>query len=138
MPSIGPTAAGVVFDFAGNMFVVDTGRDRILRYDSGDLTTVETEITGDTLKSPVDIAVDANDVIYVANSGNNTITSFANDGTGETEFLASLLNEPMGLAFQDPTDDRSALMIANVGNRTVVQCDFDGGNPVEITDFAAT
>jgi hypothetical protein len=64
------------------------------------------------------------DLIYVSNSGNNTIARFDADGQGTV--FASGLRNPQGLAF----DDDGNLYVANSGNNTIVRFNPAGQSTV--------
>lgn len=81
--------SAVALDSAGNLYVADTGNNRVLEYDhplandtiadmvfgqSGSFTTGVANnggISADSLSSPVGVAVDASGNLYTADTGNN-------------------------------------------------------------------
>jgi sugar lactone lactonase YvrE len=95
----------IAFDASGNLFVADTGNNRIRRIDAvtGIITTVAGggflapgdggPATFAILNSPSGIAVDALGNIYIADTGNNRIR-VVNFGTGVISTLAG--NSPTG------------------------------------------
>ena len=136
-------------DGAGNLYVADTGNNRIRRIDaSGIVTTVagtgDLGFDGDegpailaSFDSPSGLAVDAQGNLYVSDTGNQRIrrvdtrgivTTIA--GIGEAGFdgdgaLASTarLNAPTGLAFDAA---RGRLIVADSGNNIVRSLEADG------------
>jgi tripartite motif-containing protein 71 len=71
--------AGVAVDSAGNLFVADTGNNRIQRYDHSSLTWSS---FGDLTQSgPHGVAVDGAGNVFVADSYNNRIQKFNSAGT---------------------------------------------------------
>jgi serine/threonine-protein kinase len=118
------TPAAMAFDPEGNLYIADTGNNRIRRVGrDGIITTVagigRRGYGGDggpaglaLLNSPAGVAVGFGDSVYVADSGNNRVRMISADGTistvagtGEPGYagdggLASqaVLNSPQGLA----------------------------------------
>jgi sugar lactone lactonase YvrE len=136
-------------DNAGNLYLADTGNNRIRRIDArGIVTTVagtgDLGFDGDggpallaSFDSPSGLAVDAQGNLYDSDTGNHRIrrvdthgvvTTIA--GTGEAGFdgdgvLASTarLNTPTGLAYDAA---RGRLIVADTGNHVVRSLEADG------------
>lgn len=86
--------AGVAVDSGGNLYIADTGNHRVLFYNTpfskgrvadevfgqyGSYTTNTANIFGlseDSLSSPLRIALDAADNLYIADQGNNRVLEF--------------------------------------------------------------
>ncbi len=71
---------GICVDSSGNVYVADTGNNRIQKFDNNGnfLTTWGTQGTGDgQLGLPVDVAVDAGGNVYVSENGNRRIQKFS-------------------------------------------------------------
>ena len=81
--------AGVTIDASGNIFIADTGNNRIRRVDAltGDISTVAGggtgpagTATGATLSAPYAVAFDAAGNMFIPDSGNNLIRKVAPTG----------------------------------------------------------
>ena len=138
---------GVAVDGAGNLFIADTGNNRIRRVDpSGTITTIagtgEPGFGGDgglaadaQLYAPYDVAVDGSGNLFIADSANSrirqvdtkgTITTIA--GTGESGFggdngpaVEAQLNFPLSVT----VNGAGNLFIAD-GNSRIRQVDTTG------------
>jgi sugar lactone lactonase YvrE len=139
-----PEAVAIAPD--GSVYVAETGGHTVRRVKDGQLTTVAgTGAPGHTpggpagatpLDSPRGVAVDADDTLYVADSGNHRIVRVKGDaleavsggpgpGFPETDFLSgadveewagsALWNGPAGLAF----DGNGNLYVADTNNHKV-------------------
>ncbi len=95
-----PFVTGVAVDSAGSLFLADSGTNRVLKLSDGVMTTVAGSggfgFSGDggpatsaQLNNPVALAIDSDDALYIADSGNRrirkvrngVITTVAGDGT---------------------------------------------------------
>ena len=148
--------AGVAVDSAGNLYIADSGNQRIRKVDlTGTITTIagtgEFGFSGDggpaveaELHSPRGVAVDSAGNLYIADSRNRrirkvdstgTITTIA--GTGEFGFsgdggpaVEAELRSPRGVA----VDSAGNVYIADSGNRRIRKVDSTG----TITTIAGT
>ncbi len=77
---------------------------------------------GSGYNAPLGLAFDAVGNLYVANTGNNTVSQIAPDGSVITNNFGSGYSSPWGLAF----DAAGHLYVANYGNNTVSQIAPDG------------
>ncbi len=139
---------GVIFDAFGNLYIADTGNNRIRKVDTNDIIiTVAGMITsgfsGDgnaatnaALKNPADIALDSFGNLFIADNGNNRIrkvdtngiiTTVAGNGTaayagdGGAATNASLYS-PSGVAL----DSQGNLYIADYNNNRIREVDANG------------
>lgn len=118
----------VTGDTLGNLYVVDQGAQAVYKIDPyGCLTTFADSTKG--LTSPASVAIDQQGVIYVANTGGNTVVTFSAwgiaqplIGTGTPGYsgdggLASQaeLNGPQGLN----VSDGGVLYIADTANQRI-------------------
>jgi len=74
---------GITIDSSGNIYVVDTGNNRIQKFDSSRNFILKWGNFGDgngQFSSPVGIAVDSSGNVYIADSGNRRIQKFDSSG----------------------------------------------------------
>ena len=139
---------GVAVDEDGRVYVADTGANRIRQIDlEGMITTIAGgEDGGDEapmmarLSVPRGLAVDADGVLYVADTGNNQIHRLDDEGMTAVAGVAGLgdggpatharLLDPNGVAI----DADGTVYITDTGNRRVRKVDAEG----VITTFAGT
>lgn len=133
---------GLAFDSSGNMIIADTGHHRVRKISAltGTITTIAGNgyggYSGDNgpgtsakLNTPTSVAIDANDNVYVADSGNHRIRRIAPDGTIITvagtgtagynsdgiSATSALLYEPQAVAI----DSNNDLYIADLNNHRI-------------------
>jgi len=118
---------GIAVDVLGNVYVVDSGNDRIQKFDRNGTFITKWGSAGSgnvSFSSPHGVAVDSlNRVVFVADSGNNRIQKFGSDGTFITNWTNSGLfrpglANPQGVAV-DPSGDNA--YVADTGNNVVVE-----------------
>ncbi|MGB7190791.1 MAG: NHL repeat-containing protein [Acidobacteriaceae bacterium] len=110
--------SGVALDASGNLYVADTGNNQVVKIPSA-TGTPGTQVTvvpssaqfgGVTLNGPTGLAVGADGVLYISDTGNNRVVTY-NPANGVTGVRAALLNHPAGIA----VDAADTLYIANAG-----------------------
>lgn len=127
LPSTRPTAvslagpASVAFDSSGNLFFAERSANRIRRVSPDDTisTVAGSDVAGYAgddgpavkalLNSPAAIAIDRENNLYIADTGNNRIRKITPGGQIST--VAAQLTEPMGVA----TDKNGNVYIAETG-----------------------
>jgi sugar lactone lactonase YvrE len=86
---------GIAFDASGNLYIADSGNNRIRKVSNGTITTL---VGGGsiTLNSPAAVAVDSSGNVYIADTGNGIVRKWSN---GVTTTVASTgLSSPSGIA----------------------------------------
>jgi len=131
---------GITIDSSGNLYIADTGNNRIRKVSNGIITTVAGNGTGGfcgdnglatdaRLSSPYGVAVDSSENLYIADTGNNRIRRVSNgvittiagngivgfDGDNNGPASASALNSPKGVA----VDSAGGIYIADTRNNRV-------------------
>ncbi len=149
----------VAVDAAGNLFIADTGNDRIRKVTpSGIITTFAGSglrgfsgdggaATGAWLSEPSDVAVDAAGNFFIADNGNDRvrkvtpngiITTVAGTGTGGFSgdggpATAAQLNDPVAVA----ADAAGNLFIADKNNSRIRKVTFTGVEGLSISTLSA-
>jgi uncharacterized protein (TIGR03437 family) len=131
---------GITIDSSGNLYIADTGNNRVRRVSNGIITTVAGNGTagfcGDNglatdarLSAPYGVAVDSSGSLYIADTGNHRIRRVSNGmittiaGNGIAGFdaddngpaAASALNSPKSVA----VDTAGSIYIADTRNNRV-------------------
>lgn len=112
----GNVAAAI--DATGNVWSAGTGTT--LLEDISQTGNIQHSISGGGLNAPSALAVDGASDVWIANSGNNSISLFLNDGSASspsTGFTDSSLNNPSGVA----VDLDGSVWIANQGNNSLTR-----------------
>jgi sugar lactone lactonase YvrE len=136
--------SGVATDGAGNIYVADTANHIIRKITtSGTVTTIAgtAGVTGTLdgigaaaeFDAPAGVAATSNGIVYVADTGNDTIRRISPDGTvttiagtprvsGTTDGFTALFNAPDALA----VDAHGAVFVADTLNNTIRKVTYDG------------
>lgn len=123
----------VALNPSGNqLYIADTGHDRIQRFSAGIVVTLQA-VWGSAgsgpgqLNAPGGIAVDGAGHVFVADTGNNRIEEYTSDGTFVAQFGgrgsgSGKLNGPTGLA----VDHLGNLFVADTGNNRIQRRSTNG------------
>ncbi len=133
---------GITADEEGNVFVADTGNDRVvrLRYEDDELRFVKTfGNTGDgpgQFSRPSDVALGASGRLYVADTGNDRVAVMSPvgeplsvlEGDAETDVA---LEGPVGIAVVEGEDawisrDREFVVVSDRESTRLVKLSLDG------------
>ena len=111
--------AGVTVDGQGNLYIADTGNNRIvdLPY-NGSWNVADASVVGSGFKAPLATAVDSFGDLYVADSGNGQIDEIlAPVPSGNQNLVAVGYSNPSALA----TDASGSLFVVDQGADTVLR-----------------
>jgi sugar lactone lactonase YvrE len=111
--------AGVTIDGQGNLYIADTGNNRIvyLPY-NGSWNVANASIVGSGYTAPLATAVDPSGNLYVADSGSGQIYKLPQPfGSGVQELVAVGYNNPSAMA----TDASGSLFVVDQGANTVLR-----------------
>jgi len=116
--------AGVIVDSAGNVYVADTGNNRIVEVSALGVASVLT-INGLTpvLSSPSGIAIDGSGNLYIADTGNSRVVKVDTLGNGTVISTGGVtLSSPKGVALDQAGD----IFIGDTGNSRIVEVTSGG------------
>lgn len=140
---------GVAVDGAGNVYVAESGNDRVVKLDAG--TTDQSVLPFSGLRNAVGIAVDGSGAVYVSDSPNERVLKLAPGGANQT-VLTLEHSGPHGVALDavgnlyvvDWLKDRVLKLAAGSGAPTVLPITaiegpegvaVDGEGNVYVADF---
>jgi predicted outer membrane repeat protein len=112
------TVSAIAFDSSGDAWSVGSGANA-LNFASSTLQSTSTS-TGGGLSAPVGVAVDGLGNVWVANSGNSTVSEFNSAGTAvtaSTAYASDTLSTPGGIAI----DSSGSLWVTNTGSNSVTE-----------------
>jgi uncharacterized protein YjiK len=124
-------AHGVAFDNSGRLYVSDGNNHRVQVYDSTSGSPVYSTTIGVTgvsgndnshFNSPLRIAVDSSNRLYVADAGNNRVQRCTFSGNWSCSTFDSGLNNPQGIA----VDGSNNVYIADTYNWRIRKCPSAG------------
>lgn len=115
--------SGIALDSSSNVYVADTGNNRVQKFDSigGYLTKWGSAGTADgRFNTPTGIAVDSSGNVYVVDRGNNRIQKFSSTGTfiakwGSAGSGNGQFNSPRHIA----VDSAGNVYVADTGNNRI-------------------
>ena len=131
------TPKGLTYDSVGNLYIVDSGNNRVVLARNSSVVGV-TGTSGTDLgqfAGPVNISVGKRGV-YVADTGNNRIQSFNLLAEGVYSFapsdirfaISTNLNQPFAVAAVDSLTNET-FYVADTGNNRVLLCNVPGDSP---------
>ena len=122
------TPGGVAADLAGNVFIADTGNNRVVKFPVGGAPQVA---VGSGLSAPQGVAVDSAGDVFIADTGNKRVVELP-AGNGGQKSLATGLADPVGVA----VDSNGDVFIADYGDGLV---EIPSGGKAEVlnADFEA-
>jgi serine/threonine-protein kinase len=106
---------GVAVDGAGNVYIADTGNDKIRKVAGNVVTTIAAGV----LDGPTGVAVAADGTVYIADHNNNRVQRVS--GANVTTVPVTGLKGPNGIALDPATGD---LYIADTQNNRIIKVDF--------------
>ncbi len=104
---------GLAVDFAGNVYIADTGAGTIMQWNAA--TQQSATIVSSGLTAPAGLAVDGAGNIYIADTGNNAIEEWNATSQQLAPVLSSGLSSPSSVA----VDTAGNVYIADAGNNAI-------------------
>jgi hypothetical protein len=131
---------GLAFDNKGDLFVADSGNNRVLEYSPNSSTSYSVTAAIGTatsqLSSPSGLALDANGDLFVANAGLNNVVEYAyNASTGSYASSGTVVagsGVTGGTQFDDPVgvavDAKGDLFVSAPGNNSVEEFAYNSAS----------
>ncbi|MGI8551312.1 MAG: SMP-30/gluconolactonase/LRE family protein [Dehalococcoidia bacterium] len=124
------SGSGISVDSNGNVYVSDSGNNRIQKFDGTGQYLVQWGAKGSgngQFNSPAGVVVDRDYNVYVADSGNNRIQKFDRQGTYLGQWNSAGIgidrfNNPVGMA----VDQLGNVYVGDAGNIRTVELDRNG------------
>ncbi len=126
--------AGVVVDGAGDLFIADSGNNRVVEEASSGGTYTPSSVSGSgaygtSFSSPTGIAIDKAGGFYFADTGNNRVIYEIHQGSVylplAQQAIGVGLSRPKGIA----VDGAGSIYVADTGNNRIVEEILFGGEP---------
>ena len=129
------TPYGVAVDVSGNVYVADTGNNRVLKETLSGTTYTESIVISTGLSSPKSVAVDGIGNIYIADTGNDRVLKETVSGGVYTQSVVdSTLSGPQSIA----VDSIGDVYVADTGNNRVLKETLSGGSYIQTTIPSST
>lgn len=122
-------SAGVAQDDIGNLYIADTGNNRVLKETASANGYTESTIPSSALTSPSGVAVDAAGNVYIADTGNSRVLkeTLSAGSYSESTVPTSPLSWPSGVA----VDGSGNVYVADTANNRVLIEALSLGNYIE-------
>jgi DNA-binding beta-propeller fold protein YncE len=119
---------GVAVDSAGNVYITDSSKNRVLELPAGSSTQVELSFTG--LNNPWGVAVDTAGNVYVADNSKNNgrLLELAAGLSTQVELPFTGVNTPSGVA----VDTAGVVYVSDYTNNRVLELAAGSTTPVEL------
>jgi len=131
-----PTSAlsypsGVAVDGSGNVYIVDSGNNRVLKETLSAGSYTESTVPTSALSYPSGVAVDGSGNVYIADSGNNRVLAetLSAGSYAENTVPTSALSYPSGVS----VDGSGNVYIVDSGNNRVLKETLSAGIYTEST-----
>ena len=122
---------GVAVDIAGDLFITDSGNNRVLKMPAGSTTQSELPFTG--LGNPVGLAVNTHGDVFVADWNNRRVLELPAGSSAQVVLPITGLNVPIELAVNAAGD----LFITDLANRVhVLRAGANSSTTLPITGLA--
>jgi streptogramin lyase len=119
---------GVAVDATGNLFIADTGNNRVIEISTKGATST---VPASGLSLPSGVAVDADDNVYIADTYNSRVVKVSSSGSESPVGVG--LNFPHGVA----VDASGDVFIADTGNQRVVEVSAASGYQTTVASLEA-
>ncbi|MBV9057476.1 MAG: hypothetical protein JO351_12660 [Candidatus Eremiobacteraeota bacterium] len=114
------------------LFVAD-GSGGVLMYNPRVANSAPTGSITTGVNAPSQVAVDGAKALYVANSGNNTVTVYPKGATSPSLTITGGLNSPYGVT----VDSKGNVFVSNLGSNTVTAYKAGQTSPYATINFSA-
>lgn len=124
------TPIGLAFSSADKLYIADSGNNRVLATNSGDLSVVDTGAI--SLVGPRGVAVDALDNLYILNSDSSGIVKVTPSGQATSipvNVAGTGLSSPWGITVAESGD----IYIADTGNQRILKLNAQGAGTIVST-----
>ena len=120
---------GIALDSAGNLYIADSGNNRVRKVSNGVITTVAGNDAAAQLSNPTGVAVDTAGNIYIADAYNDVIRKVSNGVTitvagtgaagGSDVLTGPATSVPLNAPWDVAVDGSGNLYIADYGNNLI-------------------